>query len=194
MELAVREHVGFISGLDSSMDATDDFDYWALEHLRMSALYWAITSLMLIKGEAWEESSPMGREEVLDFVRECQNEDGGFGGNRLMDSHVLFTLSAVQVALLLDSVASIDTDGIVRYIRGLQNADGSFRGDGYGEVDTRFTFCAVTALSLLDRLDAIDAHAAVEHLGRCGNFDGGYGAVPGAESHAGQSTQQHAHD
>ena len=30
-------------------------------------------------------------------------------------------------------------------------------------------------------------HKAVEFVDRCQNFDGGFGSVPGAESHAGQS-------
>ncbi len=40
---------------------------------------------------------------------------------------------------------------------------------------------------MLKRLDAIDTPKAVEFIVKCKNFDGGFGAVPGAESHAGQS-------
>jgi len=35
-------------------------------------------------------------------------------------------------------------------------------------------------------LDMVDVNLAVNHIAACANFDGGYGARPGAESHAGQ--------
>lgn len=70
---------------------------------------------------------------------------------------------------------------------GLQNPDGSFSGDRFGETDTRFLYCAVSALSLLGRLGDLDVEKTVAHVVRCRNFDGGFGTVPGAESHAGQS-------
>jgi prenyltransferase beta subunit len=56
-----------------------------------------------------------------------------------------------------------------------------------GEIDTRFTYCAVSALSLLGRLEAIHVPKAIDFVQACKNFDGGYGSMPGAESHAGQS-------
>jgi geranylgeranyl transferase type-2 subunit beta len=48
----------------------------------------------------------------------------------------------------------------------------------------------VSALSLLKRLDAIDVEAATAFIVKCRNFDGGFGCVPGAESHAGQSKRK----
>jgi geranylgeranyl transferase type-2 subunit beta len=39
----------------------------------------------------------------------------------------------------------------------------------------------------MDRLSSVDIELAVRFLDSCCNFDGGYGAVPGAESHSGQS-------
>lgn len=65
--------------------------------------------------------------------------------------------------------------------------DGSFKGDEWGEIDTRFSYCALACLSLLNRLNAIDLDKAVAFIDSCRNFDGGYGSVPGAESHSGQS-------
>lgn len=69
----------------------------------------------------------------------------------------------------------------------LQQPDGSFYGDQWGEKDTRFSYCAIAALFLLDALDRIDTTKAAEFIHATRNMDGGYGAVPGAESHAGQS-------
>jgi geranylgeranyl transferase type-2 subunit beta len=64
---------------------------------------------------------------------------------------------------------------------------GAFSGDEWGEKDTRFCFSAVACLSLLGRLDAIDVDKVVEYTLACQNPDGGFGSVPGAESHSGQS-------
>jgi geranylgeranyl transferase type-2 subunit beta len=63
---------------------------------------------------------------------------------------------------------------------------GTFAGDEWGERDTRFLYGALNALSLLGLLHLVDLDKAVEHIEACANFDGGYGASPGAESHAGQ--------
>lgn len=79
----------------------------------------------------------------------------------------------------------------VKGIAARQNPDGSFSGDEEGEVDTRFSYCAVSALKLLSALDQIDVSSALQFVHSCRNFDGGYGAVPGAESHAGQGTHKY---
>ena len=111
-----------------------------------------------------------------------------FGGSIDHDPHILYTLSALQILALTDELHRVDSEQVARYISGLQQPDGSFFGDQWGEVDTRFSYCALSAMSLLGRLTTgeIDVMKAVEFVGRCKNFDGGFGAVPGAESHAGQ--------
>lgn len=177
-------HLSFIQNLDNHQD---EFEYWALDHLRMSAFYWAITALMLLKGDQWEQFSPVNKQSIIEFVLECHNEDGGFGGNINMPSHMLFTLSALQTLRMLNSINLIDSDQVVRYILSLQLADGSFQGDSYGEVDTRFTYCAVSSLHLLGCVDVLDDALTVDYISRCRNPDGGFGAIPGGESHAGQS-------
>ena len=141
---------------------------------------------------------------------------GGFGGNCCgsiddspvsHDAHLLYTLSALQILAMADCLddTRLDREAIVRFVSGLQNEDGSFSGDRWGEIDTRFTYCAFSCLALLGRMPlpswddggnatnandsehTIDIHKAVRYILSCrNNFDGGFGAVPGAESHAGQ--------
>jgi len=122
-------------------------------------------------------------------VLRCQHENGGFGGNIDHDPHMLYTLSALQILVIFDKLDLVDREKVIRYISSLQNEDGSFSGDRWGEIDTRFSYCALSALSILGgalHSGAIDLQKAVEFVARCKNFDGGFGAVPGAESHAGQ--------
>lgn len=154
----------------------------------MNAIYWSLTALILLKGPDWEKFSPLRRQEILDFILEAQNEDGGFGGNLHMESHILFTLSAVQILYMLKELSLIDTDRVVKYILSLQLKDGSFKGDSFGEIDNRFSYAAISALCLLDAIDHLDIDLTASFIYKCQNHDGGFGALPGGESHAGQST------
>ena len=39
----------------------------------------------------------MEKDEILEFVQSCQHDNGGFGASENYDSHLLYTLSAIQV-------------------------------------------------------------------------------------------------
>ncbi|CAI7906995.1 unnamed protein product, partial [Closterium sp. NIES-53] len=160
---------------------TEGIEYVATEHLRMSGAYWGLTAMDLM-GRLKDMHSPA----MLPWLLSCQQPNGGFGGSKGHDSHLLYTLSAVQILALLDKLDAVDADRIATYVAGLQQPDGSFIGDEWGEVDTRFSYCAISCLSLLDRTHVIDLPAAVRFIASCQNFDGGFGSVPGGESHAGQ--------
>ncbi|CAI5460765.1 unnamed protein product [Closterium sp. Yama58-4] len=176
--LLMAKHAKYIKNLDKK---TEGIEYVATEHLRMSGAYWGLTAMDLM-GRLQDMHSPA----MLPWLLSCQQPDGGFGGSKGHDSHLLYTLSAVQILALLDKLDAVDADRIAAYVAGLQQADGSFIGDEWGEVDTRFSYCAISCLSLLDRMHAIDLPAAVRFIASCQNFDGGFGSVPGGESHAGQ--------
>jgi len=113
-------------------------------------------------------------------------KNGGFGGNIGHDPHLLYTLSAIQILAVFDSLNLIDAEKVSNYVVSLQQDDGSVVGDEYGECDTRFSYCALNCLAILKLLPKLNVKAATDFVARCRNFDGGFGAVPGAESHAGQ--------
>ena len=159
----------------------NDFDYVMSEYFHMSGVYWVLTALKLIGRE-----DMLDKNEMVEIVLSCQHANGGFGGNAQNDPHLLYTLSAIQVLAIYESLDRIDPDRIAEYIVGQQQADGSFFGDKWGEVDTRFSFCALASLLLINRLDRVDVDRAVEFVVSCMNFDGGFGCVPGSESHSGQ--------
>ena len=75
-----------------------------------------------------------------------------FGGNVNHDPHILYTLSAVQILVLFDSLHLVDVQKIAAYVKSLEQEDGSFFGDKWGEVDTRFSYCALSILSLTNQL------------------------------------------
>jgi len=174
----IEKHKTYIKNVDLQKDS---FYYWATEHLKLSGVYWGLCALDIMN--SLEE---MNKEQLVTFVLSCQRENGGFGGNVEHDAHILYTLSAVQILVMLDCLEKLNKENVVNFIKDLQREDGSFCGDEWGEVDTRFSYCAICCLSLLGRLDAINVDKAVEFIMRCKNFDGGFGCIPGAESHAGQ--------
>jgi geranylgeranyl transferase type-2 subunit beta len=190
-EFLRNQHLQFIKDLDGRINK---FDYWQADCLRMNGIYWALTALLLLEPDLdpvsaqFSLSSPLTRESIINFAVECQCEEGGFGGNIGHDAHLTFTLSAIQILVILDSLQDprFNLEKHVKWIAARQNSDGSFTGDTFGEIDTRFSYCAISALYLLDKTDVIDTEKALLFLEKCRNFDGGYGAIPGGESHAGQ--------
>ncbi|PLB54225.1 beta subunit of rab geranylgeranyltransferase [Aspergillus steynii IBT 23096] len=184
-KLCVTKHVDYIKNLDSRRD---ELEYWLTEHLRLNGVYWGLTALHLL---GCPEGLP--REDTVNFVLSCQRENGGFGAAPGHDAHMLYTVSAVQILVLMDALDELETRGlggrqkVGSFIAGLQDkGTGAFMGDEWGEQDTRFLYGAFNALSLMGLLDMVDVPKSVAYVQKCENLDGGYGIRPGAESHAGQ--------
>lgn len=180
-ELILDKHVKYLKQYANDDTGTDQI---MAEYLKMSGMYWGLNALYTMK--ALDNESPE-MLKALDFIKECQNSDGGFSAALDHDSHLLHTLSAVQMLVILDQCnpKHIDTGKCVDYVKSLQQKDGSFFGDKWGEVDTRFSFCALATLKLLNRLDAINLETAVKFVMSCYNqIDGGFGSKPGSESHS----------
>ncbi|XP_035721467.1 geranylgeranyl transferase type-2 subunit beta-like isoform X2 [Vespa mandarinia] len=176
-ELLLEKHADYLIAYGNNKD---EYTYCMTEHVRMSGIYWGLNALDLMG-----KLDRTNKEEILEFIRQCQSDSGGISASIQHDPHLLYTLSAVQILCLYDALDVVDKDKIVKYVKERQQQDGSFTGDIWGEVDTRFSFCAIATLSLLNRLDAIDVEKAVEFVIKCMNFDGGFGSKPGSESHAG---------
>lgn len=180
-------HVRFIEGLEAH---SHQLPFLQMAHIKMSALYWAITAAHLL-GRQDRLFPPERLNDTVRFLKACWRPTGGFAGNEgAHDAHLLFTLSALQIIKMLQTVPALNLawfnpETTASYVLSLQREDGAFVGDEFGEVDTRFTYCAVASLSLLGRLHLLDRERTVAFVMRCRNFDGGYGAIPGAESHGG---------
>ena len=165
---------------------TTSLEYAVSEYLRMSGIYWGLTAASVLGRDLEAE---MGASGILDWVLRCWHPDtGGFGASVGHDEHMLYTLSAIQIFALCGELDRLDRDKVAGYIASLQQEDGSFAGDKWGEVDTRFSYCALSGLAILGKLESglVNVTKATDFVARCRNFDGGFGAVPGAESHAGQ--------
>ncbi len=184
---------------------TTSFEFVVSAHLRMSGVYWGFAAMSALGKDLMVD---MRGADVVEWVMSCYHSDsGGFGGNIDHDAHILYTLSALQILAMCNALHKIDRLKVIEFITSLQQSDGSVVGDKWGEVDTRFSYCALQALALLqalpsqkhhtsifkaeetsalDAVHSFDVDRAVAFVRSCRNFDGGFGAVPGAESHAGQ--------
>jgi geranylgeranyl transferase type-2 subunit beta len=209
-DLFVSKHVDYVVRLVDALSQTTSYEGAVTEHLRMSGMYWSLTTVHLLSPRhAAQMLHTLNNEgasgSLIDWIWTCYDADtGSFGGNTGQDGHVLYTLSALQILLLSTETTIRRDDGtwhygdarlqhhrsdIIKFIQGLQQPDGSFVGDASGEIDSRFTYCAFQCLVLLQALDAstIDIASAVQYIVSCRNAsDGGFGSCVGAESHAGQ--------
>lgn len=77
--------------------------YWMTEHLRLNGVYWGITALHLLG-----RPDVLPRDQTLKFVLDCQNSDGGFGAAPGHDSHMLYTLSALQILATIDALTELE--------------------------------------------------------------------------------------
>ncbi|KAJ5825991.1 hypothetical protein N7474_003129 [Penicillium riverlandense] len=184
-DLCTAKHVAYIQKLDTRKD---ELEYWLTEHLRLNGVYWGLTALHLLG-----QPDALPRQETIDFVLSCQHDNGGFGAAPGHDPHMLYTVSAVQVLVMVDAVHELEKsdrggkEKVGSFIANLQDREtGSFMGDEWGETDTRFLYGALNALSLLGLLNLVDVPKAVAYVQSCENLDGAYGVRPGAESHSGQ--------
>lgn len=177
-------HVKYIQELDLKI-TKQTYEYWLLEHLRLNGLYWGVMALATM-----DRLDALPQDEVVEFVLSCYDEKtGGFAAFPGHDSHVLTTLSGLQILFIYDRLDALSSDQkqqIVDFVLSLRLEDGSFKGDAFGEVDTRFVFVSVYILTILEALTPELAETASEFIMQCLNFDGGFGMLPGAESHAAQ--------
>ena len=98
MEVKLKEHVQFLKDL---IIKEDSFEFLQMAHLKTSVIYWSLTAAVLL--DALGEIYPKDKQEaVIEYLGNCYKEDGGFAGNEgPHDSHLLFTLSAVQIMIIL---------------------------------------------------------------------------------------------
>lgn len=81
----------------------DELDYWLTEHLRLNGVYWGLTALHLLG-----HPDALPRDKTLEFVLSCQNLDGGFGAAPGHDSHMLYTVSAIQILATIGALATLE--------------------------------------------------------------------------------------
>lgn len=149
-------HVNFIRNLDTKQDEPE---YWTISHLKLNGVYWGLVALHLM-----DRGDELPKKDVIEFVMKCHNvkendesnssDDYGFGGNVGHDSHLIYTLSALQILAMCGGRETlekyINKDRMLAHLASLHDpSSGSFKGDNWGEVDTRFSYIAIQILAIL---------------------------------------------
>lgn len=172
----IETHVNYLKNLNQP----DELQYWLSAHLRLNGIYWALTALHIL-----DSPQTLDSEEILKFTLSCYDpQSGGFAAHPGYDVHMLYTLSALQILVLLNQLDKLPNRQLtINYIKQLQQPCGGFAGDKYLEVDARFVYNATQSLLILNALDEVDWTSTIEWLQKCQNFDGGFGFAPSMESH-----------
>lgn len=98
-QLLIPLHVRYITALASH---TSSLTYHLTTHLRVNAIYWALTALFLFRAP-----EALVQQDVVAYVLRCFNEEqGAFGAHPRHDAHILATLSAVQVLFMYGCLGS----------------------------------------------------------------------------------------
>ena len=74
--------------------------------MRLNGVYWGLTALHLLR-----RPDALPRDETIDFVLSCQHENGGFGAAPGHDAHLLYTVSAVQILVMVDGIGNLERRG-----------------------------------------------------------------------------------
>ena len=177
--LLKEKNIEYLTSLDKTRDK-DSIGFFTSEHLKVSALYWGVSALNIL-----HQLDRHNKEETIQFLQQCECENGGYSGSIGQDSHITSTHYAILVLAQFGRLDLVKKEKVANYIKSLQNEEGSFKADKYAETDSRFSYCAVAILKILGLLNEnyINLKKATEYVLSCQNFDGGFGSIPGAESH-----------
>ena len=85
----------------------DAIGHYTNEHLKLPGAYWCIGSLKLLNALGTER-----KEEIVKFIKACQHECGGFGGNIGHDPGIVTTLYALLILAMFDEVESLDKERV----------------------------------------------------------------------------------
>lgn len=88
-----------------------------LDYMKLSAIYWTLTALDLM-----HKLPAINKDNVINFVKLCHNPDGGFAPAHMHDSHILSTLSGIQILIMYNELQPNDKEKLIRYISSLQVA------------------------------------------------------------------------
>ncbi|KYN01086.1 Geranylgeranyl transferase type-2 subunit beta [Cyphomyrmex costatus] len=135
------------------------YNYSQTEHMRMSGMYWGLTALDLMG-----KLEQTNKEEVLEFIRQCQSDSGGisatdgsFEGDQWGEIDVRFSFCAVATLSLLNRLDAIDVEKAVQFVLKCMNFDGGFGSKPGSESHAGLIYCCIGLLSITGHLHLIDA-------------------------------------
>jgi geranylgeranyl transferase type-2 subunit beta len=110
----VREkHTKYLASLDKTLDS-EAIGHYTNEHLKLPGAYWCIGSLKLLNALQLER-----KNEIVQFIKACQHECGGFGGNMGHDPGIVTTLYSLLILAMFDEISAVDLTKMAEYVASL---------------------------------------------------------------------------
>ncbi|KAL6136321.1 hypothetical protein ACLB2K_061617 [Fragaria x ananassa] len=109
--------------------------------------YWILHSLALL-GAPVEDGL---KNIIIDFLRRCQDKNGGFGGGPGQMPHLATTYAAVSALITLGgrrALSSINRRKLYTFLQRMKQPSGGFRMHDAGEIDIRACYTAISQLAL----------------------------------------------
>lgn len=159
--------------------------YECLDSSRPWILYWILHSMELLGDHVTDQTHI---KAIVDFLRLCQNPNGGFGGGPGQISHLAPTYAAINSLCILGTEHAyqiIDRQKLILWMDKLRLNDGSFLMHEDGEVDIRGVYCALSVARLTNTYSAELFRNTSEWVMSCQTYEGGFGGAPGMEAHGG---------
>eukprot|EP00249_Psilotum_nudum_P009926 c22236_g2_i1 orf=287-1906(+) len=158
--------------------------YCVLDSNRPWLCYWILHSLALL-GEPVD--GDLGQRTV-DFLRHCQDPEGGYGGGPGQMPHLATTYAAVCSLITIgsnDALASINREKTFQFLLRMKDPSGGFRVHTNGEMDVRGCYTAIVVAHMLNLLSPPVVDKVADYIVSCQTYEGGIAGEPGAEAHGG---------
>lgn len=90
-------------------------------------------------------------EGVVKYVKNLQQDDGSFAGDKWGEIDTRFSFCAVMILSLLNELNAIKVHKAVRFVETCKNFDGGFGSKPLSESHAGLTYCCVGFLSITKR-------------------------------------------
>uniref|UniRef100_A0A0N4ZTG2 Protein farnesyltransferase subunit beta n=1 Tax=Parastrongyloides trichosuri TaxID=131310 RepID=A0A0N4ZTG2_PARTI len=172
IEFATKQLSWLVSNLSVMDSSRTWFCFWGIHTLRL--LGYPISDKLT--------------NNVITFLKTCQNENGGFAGAPGQLPHLAPTYGAIMCLMELgteEAYTCINREGMSKFIESLSVGDGSFYMHIGGEIDMRAAYCAISVASILNLDMNILFKGTATWIRDSQTYEGGFGASPDIEAHGG---------
>ncbi|CAK1368060.1 unnamed protein product [Cercospora beticola] len=144
----------------------------------------ALSLLQMLPHQRPEEPPLINLEAAIQYVKACQNFDGGFGVAPGAESHsgqVFTCIGALKIAGEVDSYLGEEgKDRLGAWLSERQLPSGGLNGRPEKLVDVCYSWWVLTSLAMIDRLHWIDKSKLTHFILQCQDPDqGGFADRPG---------------
>ncbi|KAH6904881.1 rab geranylgeranyltransferase [Coprinopsis sp. MPI-PUGE-AT-0042] len=146
-------------------------------------LYCAMNALSLL-GRLHELDAPFPTSEgasesrtrrdlTIDYIKRCQNYDGGFGSNVGAESHAAQVFVCTAALAILDRLDIIDVETLGWWLSERQLPNGGLNGRPEKLEDVCYSFWVLSSLSIINKLTWIDSKRLEEFILSAQDTEGG---------------------